>query len=974
MPSLHWDIETRSAADLNKLGARRYAADPTTTVLCIAYAVDDEEPAIWTPGLPVPQPFIEAAADEDWRIIAHNDAFEREIEAQILHPRYGWPQIPLARRRCSMALARANGLPGGLKEAAALLGLVNQKDQAGHLLMLELSCAGKPLDPAKLELLFAYCKQDVRSERELCGRLPPLPPEEQKVWELDQTINARGFAVDLKFAQAARKIAAEEKEDINARITALTDGAITTANQRDKILNYVRERGHAPKNLGKRSVAQMLAHDPDAETREILELRRAGGRSSVAKFRTVIADADADSRVRDTFRYHGSHTGRWAGRSFQPQNLPKVKIADVGAAADAVMSGDHERVRSLKGGDTLSIITNVVRNVIVAKPGHVLIGADFAAIESRVLGWLADEIWKLNTYREFDRTGDPRLEPYCVIASRMLRREVTPEDEAGRQHGKTADLALGFGGSVGAWRKFMPDDPRSDEQIKRESVDTFRDAHPATRKFWKGIEGLFKICVRYGEPRTFGRITAEMADGALRLALPSGRCLVYREARLGPGKFENSVDLHFHNGYRAAQAWFGTIVENIVQGVARDLLAAAMLRLEAAGSPVVLHCHDEAVCEVAEDQVDEARFLELMTTLPTWAEGLPIAAKTWINRHYAKSKPAPKVAPSLSTEPHEITHGRPSCAVEPHDPTTGNLQFGDACESTPTIMPLADLIGEPLIDGKIKCPFHADGTPSLHIYDDHYHCYACNAHGDHIDWLMLIEEMDRDTAVRVLGSWDGQIARPRAADEEARRASTLAYALRLWEAARPIAGTLAAQYLTERRRIDLTALPDTALRFHPHCPFGPGAEHPCLLALMRDATTDAPTGIHRIALTPDANKIDRRMLGSSGVVKLWPAAAQLVVGEGIETTLAAATRISHHGAPLCPAWSAVSGGALARLPVVAGVERLLILVDHDLNGQGQANAAQCADRWSRAGRSVIQLKPKHPGDDFNDVIMREAVS
>ena len=294
--------------------------------------------------------------------------------------------IPLARRRCSMALAQANGLPGSLEEAAILLGLINQKDMAGHDVMLELCDASKPLDPAKLEHLFPYCMQDVRTERELYGRLPPLTPDEQKVWVLDQTINARGFAVDLTLAQAARKIAAEEKKDINARISALTNGEITTAGQNERILKYVRERGHAAKSLGKRSVAQILARDPDEETRQILELRRAGGRSSVTKFRTVIADVDADGRMRDTFRYYGSHTGRWAGRSFQPQNLPKVTIADIGAATDAVLSGDHARVRAFNGGDTLSIISNVVRNVIIAKPGHVLIGADFSAIESTGAG------------------------------------------------------------------------------------------------------------------------------------------------------------------------------------------------------------------------------------------------------------------------------------------------------------------------------------------------------------------------------------------------------------------------------------------------------------------------------------------------------------------------------------------------------------------------------------------------------------
>ena len=237
---------------------------------------------------------------------------------------------------------------------------------------------------------------------------------------------------------------------------------------------------------------------------------------------------------------------------------------------------------------------------------------------------------------------------------------------------------------------------------------------------------------------------------------------------------------------------------------------------------------------------------------------------------------------------------------------------------------------------------------------------------------MMIEGMNRDEALAVLEHWDGTLVSPRRVDDgEASRAR----ALRLWQQAKPIAGTLAAQYLIERRRIDVTALPgnvDEVLRFHPHCPFGPGTRHPCLLALMRDVTTDEASGIHRIALAPNGAKIDRRMLGRGGAVKLWPAGAQLIVGEGIETVLAAATRISHRGAPLRPAWSAVSSGALGKLPVVPGVERLLILVDHDLNGQGQAAAARCAERWSRAGRSVTQLKPKKPGSDFNDLVMEPA--
>jgi len=197
----------------------------------------------------------------------------------------------------------------------------------------------------------------------------------------------------------------------------------------------------------------------------------------------------------------------------------------------------------------------------------------------------------------------------------------------------------------------------------------------------------------------------------------------------------------------------------------------------------------------------------------------------------------------------------------------------------------------------------------------------------------------------------------------------------LWEEGVPVAGTLAARYFTEIRGIDLAALPtdvDRVLRFHPRCPFGPNVRHPCLMALMHNVTTDTPTGIQRVALTPEGHKIDRRMLGYSGAVKLWPAGAQLIVGEGLETVLAAATRISYHDAPLRPAWSLLSAPALERFPVLPSVERLIVLVDHDLIGKNAA--LTCANRWQRAGRTVIRLTPTRAGADFNDLVMPELVS
>jgi hypothetical protein len=235
---------------------------------------------------------------------------------------------------------------------------------------------------------------------------------------------------------------------------------------------------------------------------------------------------------------------------------------------------------------------------------------------------------------------------------------------------------------------------------------------------------------------------------------------------------------------------------------------------------------------------------------------------------------------------------------------------------------------------------------------------------------MLIEGMTRKQAIQHLASWDGPRVVPVEDDKEGKRER----ALELWNESGPIADTLAARYLTEIRGIDLVELPsdiEQALRFHPHCPFD-HRYHPCLIALMRDAVTNEPTGIHRIGLTPEARKIDRWMLGHAGAVKLWPPGPQLVVGEGIETVLAAATRIPYRGAPLQPAWAVLSASALKYLPVLPGVERLILLVDHDRAGIDAA--ASCANRWQRARRTIVRLTPKLAGTDFNDLVMPEAVA
>src|SRR5262249_24509085 len=358
-----------------------------------------------------------------------------------------------------------------------------------------------------------------------------------------------------------------------------------SVHQRDKIIAFVRRHGHTLEKLTKRSVAAVLAHGPNEIVQHVLELRRDSARASVRKLDNLLKSIDADGRMRGTLRYMGSSTGRWSGRGYQPQNLKKSETADIDAAIEAILSGDNERIREI--GAPLTVAGDVSRAMICAAPGHKLIGGDFSAIESRVLAWSAGEEWKLANYREYDVTGRPELEPYCATATRMLKRTVTPEDEAGRAIGKTADLALGYHGALGAWRRFNAYDTRPDGEILL-NINEWRRAHPAIVRLWKQFESAALRAVRTKQPTNIAnRFASSLEDGTLRMTRPSGRRLSYPQARIGPGKFEDTLQVYFKDnargGWADCRGWSGTFVENAVQALSRDLLAAAMQRAEAAG-------------------------------------------------------------------------------------------------------------------------------------------------------------------------------------------------------------------------------------------------------------------------------------------------------------------------------------------------------------------------------------------------------
>jgi DNA polymerase len=652
------DIETRSILDLRVVGAWKYTSHPSTEIMVVAFAIDDAPPRLWHPGEPIPSEIVAAAQNPDSIFVAHNAAFEMAVEELILNPRFGWPIVPIERQVCTLVRALAAALPASLEGAAAALNLPHRKDLEGQKLMRAMSRPRRPIkgeDPSSVywlegpeysERLDRYATGDIDTTRDLYRRLPSLIDEERRLWKLDYKINRVGFYADQPLARAALEIVRQEQIAINAEIAALTNGEIKTAGQVARIKAFALARGHELKGVTKRSVAAVLARgNPSAETRRLLELRRDGGSASVKKLNSLFAGVDADGRVRGTLRFSATSTGRWAGARFQPQNLPRPTIKNIDSAVAAVMSGDLNCVREF--GAPLSVVGSILRSMICAapgSPGHILVAGDFSAIESRVLSWLADEHWKLQNYREFDRTGEPSIEPYSVIASRILKRRVTPDDELDRQAGKIGDLSLGFGGGRRAWRAFDDSDTYSDAEVDHFQRE-WRASHPATVRFWRQLEARLKRVIRCGESPPIGRLGFKYETGNLIIVLPSGRRLYYPEARLVPGKFPNTVDIAFKDnargGWNEIRAWYGVFVENVTSGVARDVLAAAMLRVDQAGLRITLHIHDELVIEVPEGAEDLDEFKRLMTIAPSWAEGLPIAVKVRSGHRYSKSTPKP---------------------------------------------------------------------------------------------------------------------------------------------------------------------------------------------------------------------------------------------------------------------------------------------------------------------------------------------
>jgi len=660
MTILHLDFETRSAADLKAVGLDNYARDPSTDVLCMAYAFDDEPVQLWVPDpdmagcntLPLR---VDDHISDAGIVYAHNAAFELAMWNNVLSHRHGVCVLVPEQMRCTMAMAYAMGLPGTLDGAAAALGIEQRKDAKGARVMMQLAKPRKVEadgsvtwwdDPAKLEVLYAYCKQDVEVERALHKRMMELSPDEQSLWLLDQTINARGIAVDGEAIERAIELVTAEKARLDQAMRDVTGNVVAGCTDVSQLTAWLRFRGVSLPGVAKADVSALLADAslPD-DCRTALQLRQEAAKSSTAKLGAMRNRASPDARVRGTKQFHGAATGRWAGRGIQGDNYPRPVFLHEQEEIEDVIAHFHdpEYIRIFYG-DALPMVSDCLRGMLVAGEGHTLICCDYANIEGRVLAWLAGEEWLLGAFREFDAGTGPDL--YVLAYAKAFRCSIE-EARAFRPIGKVMMLALGYGGGVGAFQTMARGygvkvtDARADE-LKH----AWRGAHGQVVQFWADLERAAIRAVQEGGVHRAGPIAFKVKGSFLWCQLPSKRVLCYPypqlEDKVTPwGKTVQQLTYMSVNGvtrkWERTSTYGGSLAENVTQAVARDILVAGMRACEAAGYPIVMHVHDEIVAEVP---ISAARTVDEMSTVmsnaPHWATGLPIAATGWKGRRYRK--------------------------------------------------------------------------------------------------------------------------------------------------------------------------------------------------------------------------------------------------------------------------------------------------------------------------------------------------
>lgn len=644
MSLLAIDIETFSDVDLPKCGVYAYSDSPRFEILLFAYAFDDEPTQVvdLARGEQLPDRVLVALEDEAVTKTAFNAAFERTCIS-----RYLGRQLSPASWQCTAVQSAMLALPLTLDGVGEVLNIKRKKLKEGMSLLRYFSMPCKPTKanggrtrnrledaPELWERFKAYCIRDVDAEREIRQKMHnyPIPDSEMELYRLDQEINDRGIMVDQRLAAQAVRCDAEFKARATAQAQQLT--GLANPNSLVQVKGWLAERGVEVGSLDKKAIKGLLPQ-ATGEVREMLMLRLLLGKTSVKKYEAIQRSVCSDGRVHGLLQFYGANrTGRWAGRLVQVQNLPQNHIPDLALARSLVKRGEFKRVEMLYDS-TPGVLSELIRTAFVPKPGCRFIVADFAAIEARVLAWFSGEQWRLDT---FEQGGDI----YCASASKMFHVLVEKHGQNAhlRQKGKIAELALGYGGSVGALTSMGALDMGLAEEELQPLVDQWRGANPHIVKFWWDVDAAAVKAFRAKTEVRLGSLCFSCRSGMLFITLPSGRRLSYVKPRMLPNRFGRESLTYEGVGenkkWSRIETYGPKLTENIVQATARDLLALAMLRLRNAGFEIVMHIHDEAVVEVPDGVSSVDEICRIMSEAPAWAAGLPLRADGYECEFYKK--------------------------------------------------------------------------------------------------------------------------------------------------------------------------------------------------------------------------------------------------------------------------------------------------------------------------------------------------
>ncbi len=645
MKTLSIDIETYSDIPLQKTGVYRYCESPNFEILLFGYSIDSGPVQVvdLACGEHIPKEVLAALEDDSVIKWAFNAAFERICLSRYL----GYPTgeyLDPESWHCSMVWAATMGLPLSLEGVGAVLGLEKQKLTEGKELIkyfcqpcLPTKTNGqrtrnRPFHaPDKWELFKRYNARDVEAEMGIQRKLSkfPVPPQVWEEYDIDQEINDRGVRIDMELVEQAIQMDARSRQELTDAMKRMT--ALENPNSVQQMKQWLSDNGMETDSLGKKVVAELLKTAPP-ELAEVLTLQQQLAKSSVRKYQAMEKTVCSDNRARGMFMFYGANrTGRFSGRNIQLQNLPQNHLPDLAEARALVRSGDFDAVELLYE-DVPDTLSQLIRTAFIPRDGAQFLVADFSAIEARVIAWFAGETWRQEV---FSKGGDI----YCASASQMFKVPVEKHGINGhlRQKGKIAELALGYGGSVGALKAMGALEMGLTEEELPQLVDAWRQSNPNIVKFWWAVDRAVMEAVRYKHTTTDYGLTFSCRSGMLFITLPSGRKLAYVKPKVGTNKFGGECITY--EGIGSTKKWerldsYGPkFVENIVQATARDILCYAMRTLRYCS--IVMHIHDELVIE-ADPRMSLEAVCEQMGRTPPWAKGLLLRADGYATPFYKK--------------------------------------------------------------------------------------------------------------------------------------------------------------------------------------------------------------------------------------------------------------------------------------------------------------------------------------------------